>query len=189
MDNKPFKIVLAALLSAMTAVSAVGCLITGFDLKIEQVPMVVMVAGLFALIGAIGFSFRYGGAVVLGVTAMASLFFWSGGEAQTQTQALITRISYTYDQAYQWGVIRFPGAWYGVKADLPMVIAAALIALIVTWVVCRRGPTVLALLAAFSMLLQCLVVTDTTPNGACLFFLLVSMVTFPRTLRAERFCR
>ncbi len=186
MDNKTSKTILAAILGAMTAVSAVGCLISGFDLKIEQVPMIVMVAGLFALVGAIGFSFRYGGAVVLGITAMASLFFWSGGEAQTQTQALITRISYTYDQAYQWGVIRFPGAWYGVKADLPMAIAAALIALIVTWVVCRRRPTVIALLAAFSMLLPCLVVTDTTPNGACLFFLLVGLVTLLITASARR---
>ncbi len=187
MDNKTVKAVLAAILGAMTAVSAVGCLISGFDLKIEQVPMIVMIAGLFALIGAIGFSFRHGGAVVLGIAAMSALFFWSGGEAQTQTQALITRISYTYDQAYQWGVVRFPGVWYGVKADLPMMIAAALIALIVTWVVCRRRPTVIALLAAFAMLLPCLVVTDTTPNGACLFFLLVSLVTLLITASARRY--
>lgn len=186
MDSKPSKILLSALLAVMTSVSAVGCLISGFDLKIEQVPMIVMVAGLFALVGAIGFSFCHGGAVVLGITAMASLFFWGGGEAQTQTQALITRISYTYDQAYQWGVVRFPGVWYGVKADLPMMIAAALIALLVTWVICRRRPTVIALLAAFSMLLPCLVVTDTTPNGACLFFLLVGMVTLLLTSSARK---
>ncbi len=186
MPNKTLNGIFAAVLGVMIAVSSVGCLISGFDLKIEQVPMIVMVAGLFAVIGAVGFSYRYGGFAVLGILGMASLFFWNGGEAQTQTQAIITRISYTYDQAYQWGVVRFPGGWYGVKADLPMVIAASIIALLVTWVICRRRPSIFALVAAFLPLGLCLVVTDTTPNGVCLFFLLVGMLIVLLTGAARR---
>ena len=105
MANKTSNGILAAILGVMIAVSSVGCLISGFDLNVEQIPMIAMVAGLFAVIGAVGFSYRYGSVAVLGILGMASLFFWNGGEAQTQTQALITRISYTYDQAYQWGEV------------------------------------------------------------------------------------
>ena len=176
MSSKISNGILAAVLGVVIAVSSVGCLISGFDLKIEQIPMIVMVAGLFAVVGAVGFSYRYGGVAVLGILGMASIFFWNGGEAQTQTQALITRISYTYDQAYQWGVVKFPGGWYGVKADLPMLIAATLLAILVTWVVCRRRFAAVALVTAFVPLGLCLVVTDTPPNGACLFFLLVGML-------------
>lgn len=186
MSEKTVNGILAAVLGVMIAVSSVGCLISGFDLKIEQVPMIVMIAGLFAVIGAVGFSYRYGSFAVLGILGMASFFFWGGGEAQSQTQALITRISYTYDQAYQWGVVRFPGAWYGVKADLPMLILAVLIALAVTWVICRRRPSIFALLAAFLPFGLCLVVTDTTPNAVCVFFLLVGVLVMLLTASARK---
>ncbi len=186
MGNKWLNSIAAVIVGTMLAVGSVGCLVSGFDLTIEQLPMIVMIAGLFSLMGAIAFSYRYGFAAVLGISLMAALFFWAGGEAQTQTQAMITHITYVYDQAYHWGVLRFPGGWYGVKADLPMSIAASVIALAVTWVICRRRSAVWAIIPALIPVVLCFVVTDTVPNAWCFFAVVVGLLFLLLTSAARK---
>jgi len=177
MRSRFSNVIYAVIVAAATALSAVGCLISGFDLKMQQMLMLVTVTVLFAVIGAVGFSIRRGWIAVLGVTAAAAVFLWMGGDALTQMQALLTRLTYTYDRAYHWGVIAFSGAWIHVASDLPMMILSVLIVLAVTWVLCQHRNPALAVAAAVLPLLPCLVVTDTPPHTACLFFLLIGIVT------------
>ncbi len=184
--KKGLNAVFAAVLGFMLALSAVACPISGFELKIEQVPLLVMVTALFSIIGAVVFSFRYGSYVMLGIVGLSSLIFWQGGAAQMQTQALLTRISYSYDHAYQCGILRFSGPWYGVKADLPMMMLSCIIVLAVTWVICRRKSVVFALIPPFIPLISCLILNDTVPNKYAFFFFLVGILVLLITAYVRR---
>ena len=129
--HKLYTAVIGGVLGMVIAIASVSCLITAFDLRVDYVPLLVAFTALFAAGGAVGFSYRYGPFAVLGGVVLSAVVLWQCG-AVAQTQALITRLSYTYDQAYKIGIIRFNNAaWYDVPTDLPMMLLAGLIALTV----------------------------------------------------------
>ena len=62
----------AAALAFFTAWGATGCLRTAFDLNLEHPAFLLLVCALTASVCAVLFSFRYGGTVLLCLTALAT---------------------------------------------------------------------------------------------------------------------
>lgn len=184
------KALAAVLLAALISRSAIGCLATGFDLNLDAPELLWAVCALASLVSSACFLFKRGPAAVLCLLAAWTGYLWHQGEAGLQILQLIYRISYRYDRAYGWGAVRFVDTpWNGGLADLPLQILGVVIALCVSFTVCRGKRTWPAIGVSAVPLLLCLVVTDTVPEEVWLFGLLLGMVLLVLTASVRRFDR
>lgn len=184
--QKVYKALIGGVLAAVIALSSVGCLMTAFEFRVDWLPLCIVATVAAAAAGAVGFSFRYGPFAILGGVVLAAAALWRA-DWLSQIQSVITHLTYTYNQAYQWGVIRFSNAaWFEVDVSFALLSLAIVIALLVTWVTVRRRPLIVAIVAACVPLALCLVVTDTIPSAPCFFGLLVGVTILLVTSRARR---
>ena len=177
----------ASLLSFAAGVAAAGCVLTAFDLPLEQPAIWILTAGICALAALICAHPR-GDLLLMGGIALTGVWFWRRGLSLQPTLALIYRLCSIYDGAYDLGLMnQTSDFWSTVPADQPIAFLAAA----VTIVVCRsltRGrrtwPGVLACLLPF---LTCIVVTDSVPDWTYLFLWLAVLVLqlLPSTVRRE----
>lgn len=163
----------AAVLAWMLSFGGIGSFVDGFQLETPGLGWLALVCAGTAICCAAAFRFRYGGLVVAGGVTALLIMIWE--QAQLQCKMLIWLVSANYRTAYGWPEIRFGlDSYSGVVFSYPLVLLAVLIAVCVTWTVCRRrwsGPAVIVglLPLAASLLLQ-----NTMPDTKlCLFLLLL----------------
>lgn len=165
---------LGAAMAFALSVGAVGCLISGFDLPLEDGNKLTFLCAAASVTGALLFSWSWGGYAAAGLLALLGGYLWHQGTAGAHIFALINRVSHFYDSAYGWGVL--DRAVSDVPVDLPMGLLALLIALAAARAVCRGKGTWLALLLSAAPLAACLVVTDTVPEVPYLLALLAGLL-------------
>lgn len=185
MKREHWKVFLAAAALAFAmAVSAVGCLVSGFKLQLENPTAVTLACACFALLGALCFSLKRGGFLILGLLALMGGYLWYGEIAAEQFRSLIQRIAHVYDSAYGWGepaLTEIIG-----PVDQAVGIPGAFIALAVSRTVCRGKGGWLAIGAAVLPLALCLVVTDTVPGEGYLLTLMAGVVLLLLTAEVRR---
>ncbi len=159
-------------LGTVLSFGGVGCLITAFDLDAGNMVRLLLLCLTFSMAGAVCFRLKWGGAILLSGLALMAGFLWRKGEALDQTLGVIETISRVYDNAYHWGYLATQGSD---GAFFPMTALAALIGLTVGRTVSKGSSIWGAMLVALLPLLLCLVVTDTVPEEAFLFILLMGM--------------
>lgn len=178
---------IAAALAFLTALGTVGCVVTAFELPVNDLALTALGCALPALLGAAAFSRKGGALVAVLLCAAAGIWLWRQGDLGSHWLALISRLSAVYDRAYGWGVIPFNGE--AVESfHLPLGMVGALTALAVSWTVCRGVSAVAAMLPALTPLAACLVVTDTVPQPRflwCLFFGLLMLLLTGHTRRSS----
>ena len=174
----------SVLLSFALAVGAVGCMVTGFSLDLESLADVVLVCGLACLICSFLFLWKWGGAAVLCLLALAAGYLWHRGIAWEQILALLNRISHTYNDAYGWGVLFLEET--AAPADYPMAILGCIIAVFAGQTLCRGQNGWLTILLAATPLAACMVVTDTVPEEKYLFLLLAGLALLLLTAGVRR---
>ncbi len=176
------------LLSFTIGFAAVSCLATAMYMAVD----LKVLAGV-CFVAAVFFSACYSlplGAVppaAVGIVGGALLF---RGDLLQGLESLLYRVSRQYDRGYGWGVIR----WSVRSADemeatleLGMCALAVVIVLLVAWTVCRKKPTVVALIPSTVPLALCLVVTDTVPDLVWLFLFLAAalLLLLSQTVRRQ----
>ncbi len=175
-----------AVLGCMLSLSAVMCMTTAFDFQI-QISTLALCCVLTSLVCAVCYTLPLkllpisAGAVILG-------FLWRNGSLEESLEALLNRLTRQYDKAYAWGIIR----WGYRTADemeptilLMLCIIGAVIAMAVTWSVCRRKTALPAILLSALCAGTCFVVTDTLPDVVWLYFLLLAVIVLLLTSRVR----
>lgn len=179
--------VIAAVLGFCCAWGAAGCMISGFSLNVKATQTLLLVLAAAAVISAVAFRRKWGGIFVLGCLAALSGWLWYRTAAGEQILRLIYRLSTVYDRAYGWGVVQLvEGKWNEGFADIPMAMLGTLVAVTVSWTVCRRKSGFWAVAATLLPLCLCLVVTDTVPEEKYLFILLLASVLLLLTSQVRR---
>lgn len=170
-------------LSILLSCGAVGSVITAFGFT-ANMPVLTITCVLASILCAVCFTVKRGGLVLLGALALAAGFLWRRGEALAQALSLIHQISCFYDRAYGWGIFAY-GSVAG-SVDAPMGILGILIAITVSWTVCRRQSLWPAAAVILIPLCVCLVVTDTVPGEAYLYRLLLGFLILVMTNTVRR---
>lgn len=179
---------IGAALAFLISLGAVGSMVTGFGLNLESMAPVVLTCAFFAAVSALCFCFKWGGTALLCLLALISGFLWHRGEPAEQLLALLYQISVRYDSAYGWGVLRLMDGDLGAYAlDWPMKIIGCLVAIAVSYTVCRRKSALLGVIAGLLPLFFCLVVTDTVPDSFYLYILMlgIALLLLTGTVRRE----
>ena len=105
-------------LAMMLGGGAIYCLITAFDLPVEDPKLLLTVWALCAVGGCVLFSIPKAGLPAVAASASAMFWLWSSWEIALPFRALICRISVVYDQGYGWGAVRFAGLdWESMTLD------------------------------------------------------------------------
>lgn len=177
---------IAAVLAFLLAFGTAGGMVTAFALPLENYPAVVWTWAFSALFCAASFSWKRGGILVLGLSALLAGYLWRRGDLLEQVLRLLYHITYIYDKAYGWGVfLPMELPWWTDFVDLPMAILGAVIAMVTAWTVCRGINGDYAIICALLPLLSCLVVTDTVPGTGNLFALFFAVVMLLLTSRVR----
>lgn len=179
---------IAAALSFLICFGAVGCVISGFDLTVQNVHGVVLAWSLASVFCAAAFSLKWGGIAVLCVLALTAGYLWRRGEAAEQLFALLYHVTYIYNRAYGWGVLQLTDTpWNGGTADIPMAVLGIILSIAVTWAICRKKGPVFPVTVSLLPLCACLVVTDTVPEEGYLFSLILGLVILILTGRVRAY--
>lgn len=177
---------IAAVLAFLLAFGAAGGVTTAFALPVKNYPALVLVWAFSALFCAAAFSWKRGGILVLGLSALLAGYLWRRGQLPGQILRLLYHITYIYDKAYGWGVFLPVDLPLGADfVDLPMAIVGAVVCLVTAWTVCRGINGDYAIICALLPLLFCLVVTDTVPGTGNLFALFFGVVMLLLTSRVR----
>ena len=175
---------IAAALAFLIAFGAVGCVVSGFDLPLDDYAGVVLICAAASVFCAAAFSLKWGGAAVLCAFALLAGYVWRREEAAEQLFGLLYRITSIYGNAYGWNPL--PLSDGATAVDIPMAALGVLLSAAVTWSVCRKLGAFLPVLASLIPLSACMVVTDTVPDVPYLFCLLFGLVLLILTGRVRR---
>ena len=175
---------IAAALAFLIAFGAVGCVVSGFDLPLDDYTRVVLICAAASVFCAAAFSLKWGGAAVLCALALGAVYVWKQDESAEQLFELLYRMTSVYGNAYGWTPV--PPLGGTAVVDIPMAVLGVLLSAAVTWSVCRKLGAVLPVLAALIPLSACMVVTDTVPDVPFLFCLLFGLVILILTGRVRR---
>lgn len=167
-----FQHLLGAAFAFALSVSAIGCLITGYELKVDSLGELYLWCAGFALGSAAFFRFRHGGWIMAGLAVVALGFLWGKEAVWQQTRFLAYIITSHYHVVYRWPVLGTPD---GDTVFWPLILWAALTAVCVNWHICRRKHILLAILPVVLPLVLCLVTIDKVPEEVYLFILMLGI--------------
>lgn len=164
----------SAALSILGAWGAVGCLTSAFSLTVAKPQGMMLLWICWALLCACLLGHRWGAAALLALGAVGAGFLWRDGQFGRQLLSLLGVLARAYDAGYGWGI---PPALQveRLTTDLPVTVLGMILVFGISFAVCRRKGTALAVLLLLAPLACCLVVTDTVPGEAFLFLLLLSL--------------
>lgn len=185
--EKVFAFLWSCLLSFMIAFAGIACLVTAFRLNVD-LGQVVWWCAASSVVCSLCFTLPLG-AVPGAAGALLCGYLWRNGSLELTVEALLYRLSWQYNKAYGWGLIR----WTMRTADdmeptlgLSLCLIGALIAMVTAWTVCRRKPVIISIAAGAIPLAACLVVTDTIPKEIWLYCLLLGIVVLLLTGSVRR---
>ncbi len=164
----------SAALSILGAWGAVGCLTSAFSLTVAKPQGMMLLWICWALLCSCLLGHRWGAAALLALGAVGAGFLWRDGQFGRQLLSLLGVLARAYDAGYGWGI---PPALQveRLTTDLPVTVLGMILIFGISFAVCRRKGTALAVLLLLAPLACCLVVTDTVPGEAFLFLLLLSL--------------
>ena len=165
-----------AVLAWMLSASAVGCMVTGFDMEVAGFARLVLFCGAAAVCGSLCLAFRWGDVLMACAIALAAGYMWHEGTFWEHLAALLRCVSRRYDMAYGWGTVSLGGYAGTGPVDLALGTIGLLAALSVAWVVVRRKSVLCAMPMTVLPLAVCLVVTDTVPSAGWLYLLMLGIV-------------
>ena len=187
--NRLATAVLGGILSFLLSLSAVACLVTGFDMAVDLGTVALWCLGA-AVIGSVFCTLPLQFVPFLAVGIVGSVL-WITGELETSVYALMYRLSRQYNSVHGWGILRLTHGTADElegKLWLAMCFFGAVIAQVTAWSVCRRKTALPGILMAAVCLGLCLVVTVTVPDTVWLYGLLFSalLIMITHTVRREQ---
>ena len=169
---------MGAIFSFVLSVSAVGNLVTGYDLKVKSLFLLFLFCAACSMISSLLFRFKHGEALLLFMTALFSWKILKEGMLWDQVQSLAYLISSHYHEVYDWPVV---GQSLSETVDLPLMVLELWASFSVSWTVCRHEHIVFLMPPVILPLLICLVTTDRVPDPVFLYLLMWIISTNQRT--------
>ena len=163
---------IGAVFAFVLSVSAVGNLVTGYDLEVKSLLLLILFCATCSILSALLFRFKFGGALLLFMTALLSWKILKEGILWDQVQSLAYLISSHYHEVYDWPVV---GQSLLETVDLPLMVLALWASFSVSWTVCRREHIVFLMPPVIFPLLICLVTTDRVPDPIFLYLLILGL--------------
>lgn len=185
--EKLFTFLWALVLAFAVSFGAVSCVVTAFDMEVS-LSVVALWCGFGALMSCVCYSLPLA-AVPMATLALISGVLWQQGNLTTSVESLLYRLSRQYDRAYDWGILKLN---YLTADDMEghlwliLCILGVVIAMAVSWAICRRKSALPGALLGFVLLSTCLVVTDTVPKVFCLFLLMFGILMLMLTNTVHR---
>lgn len=185
--NKLFTLLWSTLLAFSLGFGGAACIVTGFHMIVE-----LSTVAIWCAVAALGFSICFClplGWVPIATFSLISGLMWDGGDLATGLESLLYRLTRQYDRGYKWGVIQLNNlSAETMEATLVVALTmlAVLIALCISWAVCRRKSALPGSLVSLLMLGSCLVVTDTVPDMIWLLVLFFGIVLLLLTQTVRR---
>ena len=164
---------LGACFAFLFAVTAVGCLVTGWKLNIASTGNLLLWCGIFSVLPPLLLYFRFGGWVLLLLSIRGAFALWQDGLLWEQAQTLGYIISSHFQAVYKWPII---GKLLTEEYDLVLILLVYLTALSVSVCICRRWNSLFAFPLPIASLAVCLITTDTIPTERVLFLLILGIV-------------
>lgn len=178
----------AVLLSVSGALAGAGCLTTALLLDIADWGRIGALWLLTAFLGAALFPRRRGSLLLYCTAAMLLGYFWHQKETRNQAFSLFCRLAQMLHEAYHWDIPSLPAVFeQRTVFDYPIGIWGGLTVLgICRWVCTRRKSAVLLGWLMLPLVL-CFLVTDTVPEEAPLYALLVvlTLLLLTQNIRLE----
>ncbi len=170
--EKLFSFLWSWVLAFAVSFGAVGSVITAFHMEVSLTGIALWCLGA-ATFCCLCYSLPLG-PLPISVLALVCGFLWQQGALRSSFEALLYRLTRQYHQAYDWDIIKLNH----LTADdmelqlwLSLSILGVLIAMGISWAVCRKKTALPGLLPAALLLGSCMVVTDTVPAAGFLFLL------------------
>lgn len=163
---------IGAVFAFVLSVSAVGNLVTGYDLEVKSLLLLFLFCASCSFLSALLFRFQFGGALLMFMTALLSWKILKEGILWDQVQSLAYLISSHYHEVYDWPVV---GQSLSETVDLPLMVLALWASFSVSWTVCRREHIVFLMPPVILPLLICLVTTDRVPDPIFLYLLILGL--------------
>lgn len=185
--DKLFTFLWSCLLAFFMSLGATGCLVSGFKMAVDIGTLV-----LWCAVGAVVCSLCY--SLPLGILPASSMaliggVLWQKGLLDTSVESLLYRLSRQYDRGHGWGILKLN---YLTADDMELrlwlivCILGVLIAMLISWSVCRKKTAVPGMLLSMLLLGACMVVTDTVPATVYLFLLLFAAIVLMMTGMVRR---
>lgn len=178
---------IALVLACVVALSGIGCIVTGFELEVDDWTHIVCLTVFFTILGLLCMSFQLGELVLTLLVLVAIALQLHFGDLLLSLEKLVNHITVYYDAGYNWGFIRWSEeSLLRVDPDTALIAVATLVSLAVSWVVYRRQWFGFAVIAGLLPLIACCVVLDTVPDNTCLWPLLTGLLLVTLTQRMRR---
>lgn len=175
------------LLSFGLSLAAVMCMATAFNFYVDTA-ILVRCCTAAALLSSICYSLPLS-LVPIGAGLVGLGWLWKENLLLTSIQTFLNRLSRRYNSAYGWGVLRF-GVISADDLEPSIVyilcILGCIIALLISWSVCRRKTQLPGLIAAILTLLPCFVVNDSVPDTGWLYLFFCCFIVLVLTGSVRR---
>lgn len=166
----------SAIFAFVLSSSAIGCLVTGYELPAVSSGTIYLWCAFFAVFTSVLFRFRYGGRILILLTGCALIFIWQKdslwSQVLEQTQLLSYIITDHYHDVYAWPILGKPGAK---EVYAPLILWGSLVSVGVNWHFCRRKHICFAIIPAIIPLVLCLVTTDPVPSTVYLYLIILAI--------------
>ena len=172
MNTKTWTHTVSALFALVLSFSAVGNLITGYELAVDSLWKIALWCALFSIGSAMVLRLRYGGKFILILGFLGLIFLWKRESVWMQAQTISYIITSHYHRVYGWPILGNPAAG---EVSVPLILWTALVSTGVNWHICRRKHWILAFLPTVLPLVLCLMTIDKVPDAIFLYLTILGL--------------
>lgn len=175
------------LMACLLAFGAMGAMVSGLDLPVENPILLYQIWAIAALAGCGLFLLRYGWAGMLLLILLGMFWLWPHYHFSKHICAMITRLSDIYGSAYGFHALEFTGVNLPeVPSDLVLGVWGCLIALFAAGTVMQGRWLILTLALTLLPVCATLIVTNTPPDSVSLFMVMLAVALLMLTGTVRR---
>lgn len=156
----------------MLSFSAVGNLITGYELPVDSLWKIALWCALFSIGSATLLRLRYGGRIILLLAFLGLIFLWKRESVWMEAQTIGYVITSHYHRVYGWSILGNPAVN---EVSTPLILWTALVSTGVNWHICRRKHWIFAFLPTVLPLVLCLMTIDKVPDAIYLYLTILGL--------------
>jgi len=186
-NEKRLTALIAVVLAFLISFASICCVVTGFDMWVNLSTLALW-CGVSAVIGGICFSLPVG-AVPFGGVVITGVWLWFGKGMKLSFQAVVYFLSRKYNSAFGWGILRpehYTAEMLKPEVWLFLCFMGAVLAMLLTWSLCRRRTALPGMLLSVICLGNCFLVQETVPDTIWLWLFLFGFLLLLLTQTVRR---
>ena len=172
MKAKTWTHTVSALFAFVLSFSAVGNLITGYELPVDTLWKIALWCALFSIGSSMVLRLRYGGRIILILGILGLIFLWKRESVWMEAQTISYIITSHYHRVYGWPILGNPDVN---EVSVPLILWTAMVSTSVNWHICRRKYWIHAFLPTVLPLVLCLLTIDKVPDAIFLYLTILGL--------------